>query len=116
MDSAASSQMPLRVIERMNRYHRTEHANIHRGVHTLSQEATAAYEATRPKLQARIGAASENEIIFTSGATDALNLVAYAYAMPFLQAGDEILISEMEHHANIVPWQLAAQRTGAVIK
>lgn len=115
LDSAASSQMPLRVIERMNQYHLNEHSNVHRGVHTLSQEATAAYEATRKKLVSLINANNESEIIFTSGATDALNLVAYSYVAPFLKEGDEILISEMEHHANIVPWQLAAKKVGAII-
>lgn len=116
LDSAASSQMPLRVTERMNQYHLNEHSNVHRGVHTLSQEATAAYEATRKKLVSLINANNESEIIFTSGATDALNLVAYSYVVPFLKEGDEILISEMEHHANIVPWQLAAKKVGAIIK
>lgn len=116
LDSAASSQMPERVIERMNRYHRSEHANVHRGIHLLSQEATVAYEAVRPKLQKFINAASQDEIILTSGATDAINLVAYSYGLSTLKAGDEILISEMEHHANMVPWQLISKLTGAVIK
>jgi len=116
LDSAASSQVPLRVIDRMNDYHRNEHANIHRGVHTLSQNATEAYEKTRKKLKTFINAPGESEIIFTSGATDALNLVAYSYVIPFLKEGDEILISEMEHHANIVPWQITAERVGAKIK
>lgn len=116
LDSAASSQMPLRVIERMNQYHRNEHSNVHRGVHTLSQNATEAYELTRKKLKALINANSESEIIFTSGATDALNLVAYSYVIPFLNKGDEILLTEMEHHANIVPWQITAEKVGAIIK
>lgn len=116
LDSAASSQMPLRVIERINQYHRQEHANIHRGVHSLSQEATLAYEQSRKRFKDFIGASSEHEVIFTSGATEALNLVAYSYGMHMLNEGDEILLTEMEHHANIVPWQFVAARVGAKIK
>lgn len=115
LDSAASSQMPLEVIERMDVYHRSQHANVHRGIHQLSQEATAYYESCRSQLQSLIGAKSEAEIIFTSGATDALNLVAYSWGLTNLNEGDQILVSEMEHHANMVPWQMIANRTGAKV-
>lgn len=116
LDSAASSQMPTRVIQRIDAYHTNEHANIHRGVHSLSQEATTAYEHTRKRFAEFIQAPSEDEIIFTSGATDALNLLAYSYGMHFLEEGDEIILTEMEHHANIVPWQFVAEKKGANIR
>ncbi|MEO1023379.1 MAG: cysteine desulfurase [Bacteroidota bacterium] len=116
LDNGASSQMPLPVIERINAYHHNEHANVHRGIHTLSQAATNAYEATRGKIQRLLNAASEREIIYTTGTTDSINLVANSWGMSNLTEGDEILLSHMEHHANIVPWQMIAERTGAIIK
>ena len=116
LDNAASGQMPAYVAERIDNYHRREHANVHRGIHTLSQKATDAFEMTRKKVQEFIGASSIDEIVYTTGTTDSLNLVANSYGLSNLKKGDEIILSEMEHHANIVPWQMIAQRTGAVIK
>lgn len=116
LDSAASSQMPKKVAERLAHYHRLEHANVHRGIHTLSQRATDVYELTRQKVRDFIHADSEDEIIYTTGTTDSINLVANSYGSVNFSAGDEIILSEMEHHANIVPWQMIAQRTGAKIK
>ncbi|PWN07129.1 cysteine desulfurase [Rhodohalobacter mucosus] len=116
LDNAASSQMPVSVADRLDAYHRNEHANVHRGIHTLSQKATDAFEMTRRKVQQFIGASSSDEIVFTTGTTDSLNLAANSYGMENLQKGDEIILSEMEHHANIVPWQMVAQKTGAVIR
>lgn len=115
LDNAASSQMPRQVADRIHRYHTAEHANVHRGIHTLSQEATDAYEATREKIRDFIGAPDDGEIIYTTGTTDAINLVASSYAEPFLGEGNEILLTEIEHHANIVPWQMAAEKNGAVL-
>ncbi|MCS7251649.1 MAG: cysteine desulfurase [Anaerolineae bacterium] len=116
LDSAASSQKPIPVLEVMNEYYRTTHANVHRGVYQLSEQATALYEEARRKIAAFIGAASPKEIIFTRNATEAINLVAYAWARPFLQEGDEILLTEMEHHSNLVPWFLVAQEKGVRIR
>ena len=116
LDSAATVQKPLAVIEAVDRYYRAENSNIHRGVHYLSEKATDAYEATRAKAAAFIGAADPDEVIFTSGTTEGINLIAHGFTESVLQAGDEILITHMEHHANIVPWQIAAQKTGAVLK
>lgn len=116
LDNAASSQMPEPVADRIDRYHRSEHTNVHRGVHTLSQKATDAYEATRKKVQQLINARHEHEIVFTTGTTDAINLVADSYGRRFFDENDEIILSEIEHHANIVPWQQVAEQTGAVIK
>jgi len=116
LDSAASSQKPIPVIEAMNAYYRTTHANVHRGVYRLSEQATALYEEARRKIAAFIGAASPKEIIFTRNATEAINLVAYAWARPFLREGDEILLTEMEHHSNLVPWFLVAQEKGLRIR
>lgn len=116
LDSAASSQMPQPVIDRFVRYQQTEHANVHRGVHTLSQEATEAYEGVRRKVRALIGAREDREIIYTRGTTEAINLVAQSYGRAFIGAGDEILLSAMEHHANIVPWQMLCQEKGCVIR
>jgi cysteine desulfurase/selenocysteine lyase len=113
LDSAASAQQPQAVIDAMSDYARRHHANVHRGVHTLSQEATAAFEGAREQVQRFLGAPSTREVIFTRGTTEALNLVAHSWGGAFLKHGDEILITEMEHHSNIVPWQLVAQRTGA---
>lgn len=116
LDNAASSQMPVSVADRIDRYHRNEHANVHRGIHTLSQRATDEYEATRDKVQKLINAANRHEIIFTTGTTDSINLVAHSFAQKYFKEGDEILVSEIEHHANIVPWQMVANQTGAKIK
>lgn len=116
LDSAASSQMPVAVADRIDYYHRNEHSNVHRGIHTLSQKATDAYELTRKRIQQHIHAEDEHEIVFTTGTTDSINLVAHSYGLKNISQGDEIIISEMEHHANIVPWQMLAERTGAQIK
>jgi cysteine desulfurase/selenocysteine lyase len=112
LDHAATSQKPSAVIERMNRYYREENANIHRGVHRLSQEATEAYEGARKTVADFLGAASDKEIVFTKGATEAINLIAHGLGQSLLEKGDTVLVSEMEHHANIVPWQLLEQRMG----
>ncbi len=116
LDSGATAQKPEVVIRAVDRLHRELNANIHRGVHYLSEQATEAYEAAREEVARFIGAGSKEEIIFTAGATASINLVAYAWSERFLQAGDNILISELEHHSNIVPWQLAAERKGAEIR
>lgn len=116
LDNGASSQIPQRVIDRINAYHSNEHANVHRGIHTLSQKATDAFELTRKRVQAFINARHEEEIIYTTGTTDSINLVAQSYGRKHFKENDEILISAMEHHANIVPWQLIAEQTGAILK
>lgn len=116
LDNGASSQMPQVVIDRLNAYHSKEHANVHRGIHSLSQSATDEYEATREKVRSFINAESLEEIIFTTGTTDSINLVAQSYGRSLLKEGDEIIVSQMEHHANIVPWQMVAEQTGAVLK
>ncbi len=116
LDSAASSQMPQPVLDRWIRYQTTQHANIHRAVHYLSETATAEYEGARRKLQAFINARDESEVVFTSGTTDAINLVAHGYGRRFIGAGDEIVLTTLEHHANIVPWQMVAEEKGARIR
>ena len=116
LDSAVSGQMPLCAIERMAKYERDEHTNVHRGVSTLSQQATDSYEAAREKVRRFLGAASVREIVWTRGTTEAINLVAQTFGRKVVQAGDEILVSAMEHHANIVPWQMLAQEKGATLK
>lgn len=116
LDNGASSQMPQVVIDRINHYHSHEHANIHRGIHTLSQRATDAYELSRKKVKDFINAGSLEEVIFTTGTTDSINLVAQSYGLKHFKEGDEIILSQMEHHANIIPWQLIAEQTGAVLK
>jgi cysteine desulfurase/selenocysteine lyase len=116
LDNANTSQKPLTVIEAVNTHYREHNANVSRAVHQLGEEATAAYEGTRDKLARFINAPSRNELILTSGTTQATNLVAYSYALPRLKTGDTILTSVMEHHANIVPWQLVAARSGATVK
>lgn len=116
LDNGASSQMPASVINRLSDYHQHEHANIHRGVHHLSQTATTTYEQTRSLVKDFLNAESLEQVIFTSGTTDSINLVAQSWGSSNLSAGDEIILSEMEHHANIVPWQMIAQKTGAIIK
>jgi cysteine desulfurase/selenocysteine lyase len=115
LDSAASSQRPRTVIEAMSQYYATSHANVHRSIHTLGEEATALYEQARDRVQRFIGAASREEVVFTRGTTDGLNLVADALGRT-LRAGDEILITDMEHHSNIVPWQMAARDRGVTIR
>ena len=116
LDNAASSQMPQPVIDRLVRYQTSEHANIHRAVHYLSEKATAEYEAARRKVQRFIHAREEREVIFTSGTTDAINLVAHGYGRKFIGEGDEIILTTLEHHSNIVPWQMLAQEKGAKIR
>ena len=116
LDSGASSQKPEQVIEALNNYERHDHANVHRGVHTLSQRATEAYETSRTKVQQFINAGSVKEVVFTRGTTEAINLVAQSYGRANLRSDDEVLITEMEHHANIVPWQLLCEQTGAKLK
>jgi cysteine desulfurase/selenocysteine lyase len=116
LDSAATAQTPRVVIDAMTHYYETGNANVHRGVHALSQEATTAYERVRVLAARFLNAASPSEIIFTAGSTAGLNLVAQSYGGSVLRPGDEILISEMEHHSNIIPWHLVAGRTGAVIR
>jgi cysteine desulfurase / selenocysteine lyase len=113
LDNGASAQRPEAVIDAVDDYERHHHANIHRGVHTLSQEATALYENARDQLVEFINARSRHEVIFVRGTTEAVNLVAQSYARPLLKAGDEILITHLEHHANIVPWQMVCEQTGA---
>ncbi|MBE7380007.1 MAG: SufS family cysteine desulfurase [Leptolyngbya sp. SIO1E4] len=115
-DNAATSQTPKAVLDAIRHYYETDNANVHRGVHTLSARATEAYEGARDKLAAFVKAASRDEIVFTRNASEAINLVAYSWGMTQLQAGDEIILSVMEHHSNLVPWQFVAQRTGAVLK
>ena len=116
LDSAASSQKPTAVIEAMNAYYRGYNANVHRGIHRLSEDATNAYEGARQKIADFINAPSAEQVIYTRNATEAFNLVAASWGRANLQAGDEILLTEMEHHANIVPWQLIAAQTGAIIR
>ncbi len=113
LDSAASGQQPMPVIEAMARYQQSSHANVHRGVHTLSHRATEAYEGARDKLRAFLNARSRHEIVLTSGTTASINLVAQSFCRPRLGPGDRVLITHIEHHSNIVPWQLLTQQTGA---
>jgi cysteine desulfurase/selenocysteine lyase len=115
-DNAATAQKPIQVIERIDAYYRKENSNVHRGVHYLSQWATEAYEQTRLKIKALINAEHAHEVIFTKGTTESINLVAHAFSRKYLKPGDEVLISGMEHHANIVPWQMACEESGAVLK
>jgi cysteine desulfurase/selenocysteine lyase len=116
LDNGASAQRPNAVIDAVDDYERHHHANIHRGVHALSQEATSLYEGARDRLVRFINARSRHEIIFVRGTTEAINLVAQSYARPILKAGDEVLITHLEHHANIVPWQLLCGQTGATLR
>ncbi len=113
LDNAATSQKPQSVIDAISRYYNRDNSNVHRGVHWLSQRATEEFEATRGKARQFINAADEREIVFVKGTTEAINLVAHSFASQTIGDGDEVLISAMEHHANIVPWQLFCQRTGA---
>ncbi len=116
LDNAATTQKPLAVLQAMDSYYRQNNANIHRGVHTLSERATADYENARDKVQRFINARDRREIIFVRGTTDAINLVAQSYGRSRWHPGDEIIITAMEHHSNIVPWQLVCEQTGAVLK
>ncbi|MCB1305400.1 MAG: cysteine desulfurase [Leptospiraceae bacterium] len=116
LDSAASSQKPRRVIEAFEDYYRCRNANIHRGAYRLSYEATDLYDRTRARLAKFLGASDPETVIFTRNTTESLNLVAYSWAMNELKPGDEILVSELEHHSNLVPWMMAAKKTGAVLR
>jgi cysteine desulfurase/selenocysteine lyase len=116
LDNAASSQHPQSVIDAVSEYYQRDHANVHRGVHTLSQRATDQFEGARDEVRRFINARSDKEIIFTRGTTESINLVAQSFARPILKPGDEILISALEHHANIVPWQMVCEQTGAKLK
>src|ERR1700722_8458877 len=115
-DNAATTQKPKIVIDAIRDYYQSENANIHRGVHTLSQEATTAYELARQKIARFINAPDPRQIIFTRGTTESINLVAATYGRKFLRRGDEIILSAMEHHSNIVPWQILAEEIGAKIR
>ena len=116
LDNAATSQKPLAVLQAMDDYYRLRNANVHRGVHTLSEEAPALYEGARGRIARFINASSSKQVIFTRNATEAVNLVAYSWGLDILKPGDEVLITQMEHHANIVPWQLITERTGATLR
>ncbi len=113
LDSAASSQRPQSVIDTMVHHERHDHANVHRGVHRLSERATEAYESAREKLRAFVNAENSSEIVFTRGTTESINLVAASFGRTTLAPGDEVLVTRMEHHSNIVPWQLICRETGA---
>ncbi|MDH5396815.1 MAG: cysteine desulfurase [Cyclobacteriaceae bacterium] len=115
-DNAATTQKPQRVIDKIVHYYSTDNANIHRGIHTLAERATIAYETTRSTVQAFINASEKEEVIFTKGTSESINLVAFAFGEVFVQAGDEIIISTVEHHSNIVPWQILCERKGATLK
>jgi cysteine desulfurase/selenocysteine lyase len=116
LDSAATSQKPRQVIEALTQYYEEENGNIHRGVHYLSERATELYDATRSTARAYFNAAHDHELIFTRGTTEGVNLVASSFGQAFVAAGDEIVISAMEHHSNIVPWQMLCERSGAVLR
>jgi len=116
LDNAATTQKPRQVVEEIARYYYEDNANVHRGVHTLSQRATKSFDAVRRKVREFVNAADEREIIFVRGATEAINLVAQSYGRSFIGAGDEIVISEMEHHSDIVPWQMVCEQTGATLR
>src|ERR1700676_1865413 len=116
LDNAASAQKPRAVLDRMQQTYTTQYANVHRGLHYLANEATEAYEDAREKVAAFLNAERKEEIIFTRNATEAINLVAYTFARERIKPGDEIVLSIMEHHSNIVPWHFLRERNGAVIK
>lgn len=116
LDSGATTQRPLRVVEKMTEYYLKYNSNVHRGVHYLSNCCTDANEEARRLVQRFIGATSEKEIIFTRGTTESINLIAHSFGEAFIHAGDEIVVTEMEHHANIVPWQMLCERKGATLK
>ena len=113
LDNAATTQKPRSMIEALRRYYEHDNANVHRGIHELSNRATAAFESARQRAAQYLNARSADEIVFTRGTTESINLVAHAWGLEHLKAGDKILLTEMEHHSNIVPWQLLAQRVGA---
>lgn len=116
LDNAATNQKPKRVIEALSHYYEKDNANIHRGIHTLAERATKAYEATRHAMQEFINAKHVEEIIFTRGVTESINLVAASYGRTFLKKGDEVIISGLEHHSNIVPWQMICEEKEAILK
>ena len=116
LDNAATSQKPVAVMDALDEYYKGYNSNVHRGVHALSAKATAAYEAARDKVAKFVGAEDAREIVFTRNASEAINLVAQTWAASTLQPGDEIVVSVAEHHSNIVPWQMVAQRTGAILR
>src|SRR5471032_761039 len=116
LDSAATAQKPFAVIDAIRRFHEVDCANIHRGVHELSQRSTAAYEETRAKAKRFLNSRSKNELIFVGGTTEGINLVASAWGRTNVKAGDEIVISAMEHHSNIVPWQMLCEEKGAKLR
>ena len=116
LDNAATSQKPVAVLDALRRYYEHDNANVHRGIHELSNRATAAFEAARTRAAAFLNARSADEIIFTRGTTESINLVAAAWGAQNVRAGDTVLLTEMEHHSNIVPWQLLAKRTGAKLR
>ncbi|CAN5761297.1 cysteine desulfurase [soil metagenome] len=116
LDNAASAQKPRAVIEALRNFYENDYANVHRGIHELSRRATEAYEGARPRIAAFLGIADPAELILTRGTTESLNLIAYSWGMANLHEGDEILLSMMEHHSNLVPWQMVAQRTGARLR
>src|SRR6476620_4887757 len=116
LDNAASSQVPVMVIERGAQYIQQEHSNIHRGVHYLSMKATTAYEGAREKIKRFINAREAKECIFVRGATEGINLVMHGYGRKFVEAGDEIIVSAMEHHSNIVPWQMLCEEKNAKLR
>lgn len=116
LDNAATTQKPKSVIDSVTDYYKTFNSNVHRGVHTLSQKATEAYENARKAVQKELNAAHTHEIIFSSGTTEAINMIAFSYGEKYIGEGDEIILSGLEHHSNIVPWQMIARRKGAIIK
>jgi len=116
LDNAASAQMPRQVLDRLIRYQTREHANVHRAVHTLSETATAAYEGARAKVQRFVNAREEREIVYTRGTTDAINLVMHGYGRAFLGEGDEVVVSQLEHHSNIVPWRMLCAEKGCKLR
>ena len=116
LDNAATSQKPLSVIQALNQYYSTDNANIHRGAHALAARATDQFERTRQMVKSFINSPSEEQVIFTKGTTEGINLVASSFGRKFIQEGDEIIISAMEHHSNIVPWQMLCEEKGAELK
>ncbi|HLS06409.1 MAG TPA: aminotransferase class V-fold PLP-dependent enzyme, partial [Bacillota bacterium] len=116
LDSTATAQKPIQVIEAVNKYYREDNSNVHRGVHTLGSRATDQYEGAREKVRRFLNAKSSAEIIFTRGTTAALNIIAHSYGRANVSKGDEIVLTEMEHHSNLIPWQQVAKATGATLK
>jgi len=116
LDNAATTQKPDSVLAVLESFYRRDNANVHRGIHELSRRATVAYEDARVRVARFIGAADSAEVIFTRGTTESINLMAWSWGLDVLREGDEILLTEMEHHSNVVPWQLVARRTGATLR